>query len=76
MDLISFDPYIKTIILIFRHMDLYGMPNTSEVTSSFVDNQKFVLLIRITLLIMLKYKMFSQISKVVTLTTNNLNLDI
>ena len=25
---------------------MYGTPNTSEVTSSFVDNQKFVLTIR------------------------------
>ena len=24
------------------HISLYGMPNTSEVTSIFVDNQKFV----------------------------------
>ena len=74
----------------------YVTPNTSEETSSFVhnqkfvltirnlcsqseicvDNQKFVLAIRITLLIILRYKMHSQICKVVTLTTNSLNLDI
>ena len=40
--------------------DMYGMPNTSEVTSIFVDNQKFVLSIRITLLIIWKYKMLPQ----------------
>ena len=59
-------------IFIYDGHDLYGTPNTSEVTSSFVDNQKFVLSIRITLLIILRYKMHSQICKVVTLTTNSL----
>ena len=58
------------------YLDIYGTPNTSEVTSSFVDNQKSVLSIRITLLIILRYKMHSQICKVVTVTTNSLNLDI
>ena len=62
----------KDHLILYR----YGTPNTSEVTSSFVDNQKFVLSIRITLLIILMYKMHSQICKVVTLTTNSLNLDI
>ena len=46
-------------------MEAYGTPNTSEVTSIFVDNQKFVLSIRITkvtitiivdIMICIKYK--------------------
>ena len=37
----------------------YGTPNTSEVTSIFTDNKKFVLSIKITLLIIWNYKMLS-----------------
>ena len=40
------------------------------------DHTPSMLAIRITLLIILRYKMHCQICKVVTLTTNSLNLDI
>ena len=68
--------YIQCCLFRFWNKVLYGTPNKSEVTSISVDNQKFLLSIRITLLIKWKYKMLSQICKVVTLTTNSLNLDI
>ena len=34
-------PY-ETLDAVYRYFFVYGTPNTSEVTSIFVDNQKFV----------------------------------
>ena len=39
-------PYKIPRACLLNRLPVYGTPNTSEVTSTFVDNQKFVLTIR------------------------------